>query len=95
VVAVAGSDLTQRKRTILRSFPLLAHIRDALEEVGPELQQHIVTEPSRACGVDHPSRVSLDHSDVLDDRFGASPAREVFGDAPGWGVPSASAGRRP
>ncbi len=43
---------------------------------------------SRACGVDHPARVSLDHFDVLDDRFGTRPAREVFGYLPDWGVPS-------
>ena len=42
---------------------------------------------SRACGVEHPALISLDHVDVLDDRFGASGAREVFGYEPGWGVP--------
>ena len=43
---------------------------------------------SRACGVDHPARVSLDHFDVLDDRSGTRPARGVFGYLPDWGVPS-------
>ncbi len=43
---------------------------------------------SRACGVHHPALVSLDHFDVLDDRFGTRPAREVFGYRPDWGVPS-------
>ena len=42
---------------------------------------------SRACGVTHPALISLDHVDVLDDRFGASSARDVFGYEPGWGVP--------
>ena len=42
---------------------------------------------SRACGVTHPALISLDHVDVLDDRFGASGARELFGYEPGWGVP--------
>jgi glutamate synthase domain-containing protein 2 len=42
---------------------------------------------SRACGVTHPALISLDHVDVLDDRFGASSAREIFGYEPGWGVP--------
>lgn len=46
---------------------------------------------SRACGVRHPARVSLDHVDVLDDRFGASSAREIFGYEPTWGVPSPTA----
>jgi glutamate synthase (ferredoxin) len=43
---------------------------------------------SRACGVAHPSLVSLDHFDVLDDRFGTHPAREVFGYEVDWGVPA-------
>jgi glutamate synthase (ferredoxin) len=45
---------------------------------------------SRACGVEHPALISLDHVDVLDDRFGAASAREVFGYEPGWGVPATS-----
>ena len=36
----------------------------------------------------HPSLVTLDHIDVIDDRFGAAPAREVFGYEPDWSVPS-------
>ncbi len=41
---------------------------------------------SRACGVDHPARISLDHFEVLDDRFGTRPAREVFDYRPEWGI---------
>ena len=40
---------------------------------------------SRACGVPHPGQVTLDHIDVVDGRFGARSAREVFGYEPGWG----------
>ena len=43
---------------------------------------------SWACGVSHPALISLDHVDVLDDRLGAMPARDVFGYEPGWGVPA-------
>jgi len=50
---------------------------------------------SRACGVTHPALISLDHVDVLDDRFGASSARDVFGYEPGWGVPTVTSGVRP
>jgi len=42
---------------------------------------------SRACGVTHPALISLDHVDVLDDRFGATSARGIFGYEPEWGVP--------
>jgi glutamate synthase (ferredoxin) len=44
---------------------------------------------ARACGVAHPSEITLDHFDVLDDAFGARSAREVFGYRPGWGSPAA------
>jgi hypothetical protein len=37
--------------------------------------------------VRHPALISLDHVDVLDDRFGATSAREIFGYEPDWGVP--------
>ncbi len=36
-------DLTQKKRAILRNFPVIGHFRYMLEEVGPELRQYIVT----------------------------------------------------
>jgi glutamate synthase domain-containing protein 2 len=34
---------------------------------------------ARACGAAHPAEVGLDRFEILDDRFGARPAREVFG----------------
>ena len=43
---------------------------------------------SHACGVEHPSLVTLDHIELLDDRFGSRGGADVFGYAPGWGLPS-------
>lgn len=43
---------------------------------------------SRACGEDGPRGVSLEHFDIIDDRFDSRSARDVFGYAPDWGVPS-------
>ncbi len=43
LAALVGYDLTQRRRTILRNFPLIGHLRYALEAFGPELRQYIVT----------------------------------------------------
>ncbi|HJN09258.1 MAG: FMN-binding glutamate synthase family protein [Pirellulaceae bacterium] len=47
VAVVLGSivlyDITQRKRTILRNFPIVGHFRYWLESIGPELRQYIVT----------------------------------------------------
>ncbi|MGE0869432.1 MAG: FMN-binding glutamate synthase family protein [Kofleriaceae bacterium] len=43
VVAVAIYDLTQKKKAILRNFPIIGHFRYWFEAVGPELRQYIVT----------------------------------------------------
>ncbi len=44
LVVVAAYDVTQRKHAILRSFPVIGHLRYLLESVGPELRQYIVTD---------------------------------------------------
>jgi len=47
VVALLGGlfvyDITQRRRTILRNFPIVGHFGYWLESIGPELRQYIVT----------------------------------------------------
>ena len=43
VGAVAAYDLTQKRHALLRNFPVIAHARYALERIGPELRQYIVT----------------------------------------------------
>jgi glutamate synthase domain-containing protein 2 len=43
VAGVAGYDLLQRRRAVLRNFPLVGHLRYLLEAFGPELRQYIVT----------------------------------------------------
>jgi glutamate synthase domain-containing protein 2 len=42
-VLVAIHDLTQKRRAIVRNFPVIGHIRYLLEAFGPELRQYIVT----------------------------------------------------
>ncbi len=37
-------DLTQKKRAILRNFPVIGHLRYLLESFGPELRQYIVSD---------------------------------------------------
>ena len=44
LVVVTAYDLAQRKHAILRSFPVIGHLRYLLESVGPELRQYIVTD---------------------------------------------------
>ncbi len=43
LAGVVGYDLLQRRRAILRNFPIAGHLRYALEAFGPELRQYIVT----------------------------------------------------
>src|SRR5215208_6677398 len=40
---VAAKDLTQKRHAILRTFPVIGHLRFFLERFGPELRQYIVT----------------------------------------------------
>lgn len=39
---VAVHDLLQKRRSLLRTFPLIGHARYAIEAIGPELRQYIV-----------------------------------------------------
>ncbi len=43
LAGLATYDLLQKRHAILRTFPVLGHARYALEEIGPELRQYIVT----------------------------------------------------
>jgi glutamate synthase domain-containing protein 2 len=43
---------------------------------------------SRACGVPHPSLITADQLELLDDRFGATTVAELFGYGRGFGLPS-------
>lgn len=43
VLVVAIYDVMQKKRAIIRNFPIIGHFRYWLETIGPELRQYIVT----------------------------------------------------
>lgn len=43
LAGIAIHDVTQRRRAVLRNFPLIGHLRYILETFGPELRQYIVT----------------------------------------------------
>src|SRR5512138_4028859 len=43
LVLVAIYDVTQKRRAIIRNFPIIGHFRYWLEAIGPELRQYIVT----------------------------------------------------
>ncbi|MBX5480455.1 MAG: hypothetical protein IRZ16_01205 [Myxococcaceae bacterium] len=40
------------------------------------------------CGKVHPAQVTLDHLEIIDDRFRGRPAALLFGYEPGWELPS-------
>ena len=43
LAGLIGYDLAQRRRAVLRNFPVVGHLRYLLEAFGPELRQYIVT----------------------------------------------------
>ena len=43
---------------------------------------------SRACGVPHPSLITADQLELLDDRFGSTTVADLFGYGRGFGLPS-------
>ena len=48
--------MTQRRHAILRSFPVIGHLRYLLESVGPELRQYIVTDNRQERPLDRDQR---------------------------------------
>lgn len=42
LVALGTHDVLQRKRTLLRNYPILAHFRYGLESIGPEMRQYFI-----------------------------------------------------
>ncbi len=48
---------------------------------------------SRSCGVPHPALVTADHIQIVSERFGLTPLREVFGYEPDWPIVSPSLAR--
>lgn len=56
----------------------------------PRMKKYLVTlryeldRVARACGVDHPSKLTLDMLEILDGNLQAHPAAEVFGYEDGW-----------
>ncbi len=48
-------------------------------------QRRLWRRASRACGVEHPGLVTMEHFDLLDEAFTAIDPRERFKYQPGWG----------
>lgn len=49
-----------------------------------------LVEVAEACGVEPPGLIPTDAVEVLDGRTSSTPLHDVYGYAPGWGMPSAA-----
>ncbi len=59
LVAVGVFDLVQRKHSILRNYPLIGHMRFALESLRPELQQYFIERNTDGRPFDRDTRTSI------------------------------------
>src|SRR5688500_9993853 len=85
LTGIGLADLLQRKQTLRRNFPLLAHFRYALESVGPEIRQYFIETDTEENPFSRVQRaiVYQRSKDVLDKRpFGTQ--LNVYGDDYEW-----------
>jgi glutamate synthase domain-containing protein 2 len=59
LVALAVYDLVQRRHSILRNYPILGHMRFALESIRPELQQYFIERNFDGRPFDRDTRTSI------------------------------------
>ncbi len=59
LVAIGVYDLVQRKHSILRNYPILGHMRFALEALRPELQQYFIERNFDGRPYDRDTRTSI------------------------------------
>jgi glutamate synthase (ferredoxin) len=77
---VAGYDLTQRKSSVLRNFPVIGHLRYWLIEIGPELRQYIVAHNREEAPFNRLEREWIYHSaDRKNNYFGFGTDDEIYG----------------
>jgi glutamate synthase domain-containing protein 2 len=77
---VAIHDLTQRKRVILRTFPVIGHLRYLLIELGPELRQYVVAGNREEAPFNRLEREWIYHSaDRANNYFGFGTDDQIYG----------------
>ncbi len=77
---VAVHDLTQRKKVILRTFPIIGHLRYLLIEVGPEMRQYLVAGNREESPFNRLEREWIYHSsDRANNYFGFGTDDQVYG----------------
>jgi glutamate synthase domain-containing protein 2 len=78
IAATGVYDLVQRKHSILRNYPLLGHMRFALESVRPELQQYFIERNFDGRPYDRDTRTSIyERAKGLKDEQGYGTERDV------------------
>src|SRR4051794_28841792 len=78
IVAVGVYDLIQRKHSILRNYPLLGHMRFALESLRPELQQYFIERNTDGMPYDRDTRTSIyERAKGVKDEQGFGTERDV------------------
>ena len=85
LVLVGIVDLVQKKHTLRRNFPLLAHFRYGLESIGPEMRQYFIESDTAENPFSRAQRAVVYQraKDVLDKRpFGTQ--LDVYGDDYEW-----------
>jgi glutamate synthase (ferredoxin) len=77
---VALHDIFQRKKHILRTFPVLGHLRYLLIEVGPELRQYVVAHNREEAPFNRLEREWIYHSaDRRNNYFGFGTDDQIYG----------------
>lgn len=80
LVLVALYDVTQRRSSILRNFPVIGHLRYWLIEIGPELRQYIVAHNREEAPFNRLEREWVYHSaDRKNNYFGFGTDDQVYG----------------
>ena len=86
VAAVALYDITQKRHTILRTFPVVGHFRYLLESVGPELRQYIVSNNNEERPFSRSQRRWVYASSKRQNNYFAFGTDEVVEGVPGYPV---------
>ncbi|MFT5289346.1 MAG: glutamate synthase domain-containing protein 2 [Planctomycetota bacterium] len=79
-ILILGHDLTQTKKSILRNFPVLGHLRYLLIEIGPELRQYVVASNREEAPFNRSEREWIDRSaDKKNNYFGFGTDDQIYG----------------
>ena len=73
VAAVAAYDLIQKKRAILRNYPVIGHMRYLLQDIRPEIQQYFIESNTDGTPFDRETR------DMVYERAKGTKSDEPFG----------------